>query len=102
MLTRCARRIDRRAVDADFARGRLLEARDGAQCRGLAAAGGPEQRQLLAGQRLEAHAAHRRHVAVVDFEQVSTSMCGLRAIGDALHDAVADILTRRGARRRGA
>ena len=59
------RRIDDAAVDADFARRRLLEAGDRAQGGGLAAAGGAEQRQLLAGQNVEGDAAHRRDGAVI-------------------------------------
>ena len=75
------RRIDNVAVDADFARGRLLEAGDRAQRGGLAAAGGAEQRQLLAGQDVETDAAHRRNAAVVQFEPVDLDVRFRAGIG---------------------
>ena len=78
------RRIDGGAADADLARARLLQPRDGAQRRGLAAAGRTEQRQLLAGLHGKADAAHRRHRAVVDLEVRDLDVRLARVSHDAL------------------
>src|SRR6266536_5301956 len=56
------------AVDPDLARGWLLEAGDGPERRRLAAAGRPEQGQMLARADRERDAAHGRHRAVTDHE----------------------------------
>src|SRR6476620_10427019 len=48
------------AADRDHAAGRLLESRDAAQRRGLAAAGRPEQHDDLARRDAEAHIVDRR------------------------------------------
>ena len=56
--------VTSRVADRDLARARLLEARDHAQGRGLAAARRAEQRQQLARRDVEADIAHRRDVAL--------------------------------------
>ena len=56
------------AEQADRAARRLLEAGDGAQQRGLAAAGGAEDRDELAGLDREVDAVQHRHGAVADME----------------------------------
>ena len=50
-----ARRVDEASGDLDLARGRLLQPGDRAQRRGLAAAGGAEQREQLALRHVERH-----------------------------------------------
>ena len=60
--------VHRLAVDADAAAARLLQAGDGAQRRGLAAARGAEQGHVLAAADREADAVDGHGVAVADDE----------------------------------
>ena len=66
--------IDRLPADADRAGARPLEPRDRAQGGGLAAAGRPEQRELLARLHLEAHTGDRGRGAVVHCEVFDLDM----------------------------
>ena len=59
-----------RAADADAPGARLLEPGNRAQRRRLAAAGRPEQGELLAGPRVESHIAHHGERTVADREPI--------------------------------
>ena len=69
--------VDHLAVDADFAGGRVLEAGDHAQRRGLAAAGRADKDDELAVLDGEGEVLHRLHRAegLVQIDQLDTRHC---------------------------